>query len=32
MGAISRAEVARLITESIGNEATFGMIYSAIEE
>jgi uncharacterized protein YbjT (DUF2867 family) len=32
MGAISRAEIARLITESIGNEATFGMIYSAIEE
>ncbi len=30
LGAISRAEVARLLTESIGNEATFGTIYSAI--
>jgi len=31
LGAISRAEVARLVAESIGNEATFGKIYSAIE-
>jgi uncharacterized protein YbjT (DUF2867 family) len=32
LGAISRAEVARLVAESVGNEATFGMIYSAIYE
>ena len=32
LGAISRAEVARLVAESIGNEATFGKIYSAIEQ
>ncbi len=31
LGMISRAEVARLVAESIGSEATFGMIYSAIE-
>jgi uncharacterized protein YbjT (DUF2867 family) len=31
LGAISRAEVARLVAESLGNEATFGKIYSAIE-
>jgi uncharacterized protein YbjT (DUF2867 family) len=32
VGIISRAEVARLVIESIGSEPTFGMIYSAIDE
>ena len=32
VGVISRAEIARLIVESIGSEQTFGRIYSAIEE
>ncbi|HJP38420.1 MAG TPA: SDR family oxidoreductase [Gammaproteobacteria bacterium] len=32
LGMISRADVARLVVESIGSEATFGMIYSAIDE
>ncbi len=30
LGAISRAEVARLVAESVGSKATYGMIYSAI--
>ena len=32
VGTISRADVARLVVESIGSEPTFGAIYSAIDE
>jgi uncharacterized protein YbjT (DUF2867 family) len=31
LGGISRAEVARLVAESVGSAATFGKIYSAID-
>ena len=32
MGLIGRAEIARLIIESVGNESTFSRIYSAVEK
>ena len=32
VGAIGRAEVARLVVESVSSESTFGQIYSAIEK
>ena len=32
LGLVARAEVARLVVESLSSEATFGQIYSAIEQ
>ena len=32
LGLVPRAEVARLVVESVSNESTFGQIYSAIEK